>query len=142
MNVRLSAIAALIACVGTVSAEASPRHQENAHSYIVAQAAKYGIPHAVIERVARRESGFRCSPGNPRYHGPLQVSYQSARALGYRGGAGGLNNCGAGLEYGLRHLALCVRRVGNNPAAAAKCHELPGNYGVRVTWNIVDTAMN
>lgn len=102
---------------------------------IVSRAAHYGIPAAVINHVARKESTFRCSPGNPRYHGPLQVSYQSAKALGYTGGAGGLNNCGAGLEYGLRHLALCARATGNNPAAAAKCHETPGRYGVRVSWN-------
>jgi soluble lytic murein transglycosylase-like protein len=102
---------------------------------IVSRAAQYGIPHAVIAHVARKESTFRCSPGNPRYHGPLQISYQSAKALGYHGSASGLNNCGAGLEYGLRHLALCARAVGNNPAAAAKCHETPGRYGVRVSWN-------
>lgn len=137
MNVRLSALAALMVCVGTVGAEARSRHHHHegtAQAYIVAQAAKYGISHAVIERVARRESGFRCSPGNSRYHGPLQVSLQSARALGYRGSAGGLNNCSAGLEYGLRHLALCARRTGNNPGASARCHAIPGAYGVRVSW--------
>jgi soluble lytic murein transglycosylase-like protein len=134
MNLRLSAVAAAMVLASTAAAVASPHHSGTAQGYIVAQAAKYGISHAVIERVARRESGFRCSPGNPRYHGPLQISYQSARALGYRGSAGGLNNCSAGLEYGLRHLALCAHRTGQNPGASAHCHAVPGRYGVRVSW--------
>jgi soluble lytic murein transglycosylase-like protein len=133
MNLRLTALAATMVLATTTATLASP-HSGTAQDYIVAQAAKYGISHAVIERVARRESGFRCSPGNPRYHGPLQVSFQSARALGYRGSAGGLNNCAAGLEYGLRHLALCARRTGQNPSASAHCHAVPGRYGVSVRW--------
>lgn len=93
-----------------------------------------GIPLEVITHVARKESTFRCSPGNPRYHGPLQVSPRSARALGYTSAEGPLNNCKAGLKYGLRHLKLCVRKVGNNPRAAAACHASPARYGVVVRW--------
>ncbi len=93
-----------------------------------------GIPRSVINYVAKKESGFRCRPGNPRYHGPLQVSRQSAKALGYQASEGSLNNCSAGLKYGLRHLKLCVNKVGNNPKKAAACHSMPGRYGVRVSW--------
>ncbi|QIG71356.1 lysozyme-like protein [Rhizobium phage RHph_TM39] len=104
----------------------------SSRSLIVSEAAKYGISKAVIEHVARKESTFRCTTGG-RYKGPLQISPRSARALGYQG-KGGLDNCGDGLKYGLRHLAICVKKVGQNPKKAASCHASPGAYGVRVVW--------
>lgn len=103
-------------------------------STIIQAGVNFGIPKEVISYVAKKESTFRCSPGNPRYHGPLQISQRSARALGWHPNEGHLNNCKAGLKYGLRHLKLCVNRVGNNPKAAAQCHASPGRYGVRVHW--------
>jgi soluble lytic murein transglycosylase-like protein len=99
---------------------------------ILASANAHGVPRNVILHVAKKESNFRCSTKS-KYKGPLQISTSSARALGYKG-KGGLDNCGAGLEYGMRHLALCVRKVGNNPRSAAKCHANPGAYGVRLIW--------
>lgn len=101
---------------------------------IMNEASKIGISTQVISHVAKRESGYRCSPNNPRYFGPLQISYQSAKALGYKGPKNGLNNCASGLLYGLRHLKLCYNKVGNNPRKAAHCHSSPGSYGVRVSW--------
>lgn len=101
---------------------------------IIQEAAKIGIAADVVAKVAKKESGFRCRPNNPRYHGPLQISLSSARALGYSSSDGPLNSCGAGLKYGLRHLKLCVNKVGNNPSKAAHCHSMPGKYGVRLVW--------
>lgn len=110
-------------------AEAKPK---GAKAIILASADAHGVPRNVIEYVAKKESGFRCST-NSRYKGPLQISPGSARALGYRG-KGGLDNCGAGLMYGMRHLKLCVNKVGANPKKAARCHASPGSYGVRLAW--------
>lgn len=106
----------------------------NDQQQIIQEAAKFGIAADVVSKVAKKESGFRCRPNNPRYHGPLQISLQSARALGYTQSDGSLNSCQAGLKYGLRHLKLCVNKVGNNPSKAAHCHSMPGKYGVRLSW--------
>ena len=100
---------------------------------IISYGLSIGIPSSVMTYVAKKESGLRCSPRNPRYHGPLQISNPSARALGWNG-KGSLNNCGNGLKYGARHLKLCVNKVGNNPKAAARCHASPGRYGIRLNW--------
>ena len=101
----------------------SHRHTElhsASHDMIVSRAASMGVPRSVIEVVAKRESGFQCSPHNPRYAGPLQIAYATARAFGFRGGS--LNNCGAGLTYGLMHLRMCISKYGANPYAVAACH--------------------
>lgn len=110
---------------------AMPTHAAE-RSQILSHAQAVGIPVEVMKYVAKKESGFRCSPKNPRYHGPLQISKPSARALGWNG-KGSLNNCGQGLLYGAKHLKLCVNKVGNNPKAAARCHASPGSFGVRLT---------
>lgn len=103
-------------------------------SLIIKAGNNMGIPTNVVSYVAKKESTFRCSPNNPKYSGPLQISYNSAKALGYKGKKSGLNNCGEGLKYGLRHLAICYKKIGNNPVAVAKCHERPAKYGVVVRW--------
>lgn len=123
----------LVASFGLTVAEAKPK-QNTDKEIILAYADAHSIPRNVINYVAKRESGFRCSPGNPRYKGPLQVSPGSARALGYKSAEGPLNNCRAGLKYGMRHLKLCVNKVGANPKRAAHCHAMPAKYGVHVVW--------
>jgi len=126
------AVGVMVASCSTteVVANNSPKSSKQ---IILASADAHGVPRNVIEYVANKESTFRCStPG--RYNGPLQISPGSARALGYRKGDGPLNSCGAGLKYGMRHLKLCVNKVGANPKKAARCHASPGSYGVRVAW--------
>lgn len=119
-------------CAATPKVEATPK-PKSSKELILASADAHGVPRHVAEYVARKESTFRCStPG--RYNGPLQISHGSARALGYTKAEGNLNSCGAGLKYGMRHLALCVRKVGADPKKAARCHASPARYGVRVAW--------
>ena len=117
----------LLIFITVTSALASDRETILSHGRSI------GIPDQVMIYVAKKESGFRCSPNNPRYRGPLQISRSSAKALGWNG-KGSLNNCTQGLLYGARHLKLCVNKVGNNPKAAARCHASPGSYGVRLIW--------
>ncbi|MNK46287.1 hypothetical protein D3C87_650690 [compost metagenome] len=122
----------MVASCTTVKPTEVAAKPTTAKEIILASADAHGVPRNVIMYVAKKESGFRCST-NSRYKGPLQISPGSARALGYRG-KGGLDNCGAGLTYGMRHLKLCVNKVGANPKKAARCHASPGSYGVRLAW--------
>jgi soluble lytic murein transglycosylase-like protein len=85
-------------------------------------AQRHGVPVRVALATIRHESGGRCNArGSAGELGPLQIKPATARGLGYRGPAGALATCGAGLEWGMRHLAL----------AYAKCgHVGPHNYGL------------
>lgn len=98
--------------------------QTHVSQMIKHSAGRHGVPEWLALRVAWVESRHRCGVANPRTgaSGPLQVLPSTARAMGYNGGAGGLRNCGTGLEYGMRHLAMCYRLAGGNQAAAARCH--------------------
>lgn len=94
-------------------------------SLIAAEARRQGVPVDLALKVAKIESGHRCNAVGPatkvgRGQGPLQIMPRSARGLGHRGGP--LNNCGAGLHYGMKHLAMCWRGARGSKALAAHCH--------------------
>ena len=71
---------------------------------IAKYAAFYEVPEALIRRIIVRESGY-----NPRArHGPfwglMQIRYDTARSMGYRGPAAGLLDADTNLRYGVRYL--------------------------------------
>lgn len=83
-------------------------------------AARHGVPASLALAVARVESNMRCQArGRAGELGPLQIKPATARGLGYSGPASALNSCGAGLEWGIRHLAVAYRQCGSAAGAAA-----------------------
>ncbi|MGQ3354599.1 MAG: transglycosylase SLT domain-containing protein [Phreatobacter sp.] len=83
-------------------------------------AARHGVPAGLALAVARIESNMRCQArGRAGELGPLQIKPATARGLGYSGPASALNSCGAGLEWGMRHLAVAYKRCGSVAGAAA-----------------------
>lgn len=83
-------------------------------------ASRHGVPVRLALAVARVESGMRCvARGRAGELGPLQIKPATARGLGYTGPVSALNSCGAGLEWGMRHLAAAYRRCGTHAGAAA-----------------------
>lgn len=118
----------LFVCLATFcSAQARARHSVDgpATGLISAAATLAGVPVELAIRVARRESGLRCQAvGAGRYFGPLQILPASARGFGFRGSVRELNSCGAGLFYGMAHLAQCYHLAGGNFSLADRCHQV------------------
>ena len=76
-------------------------------------ARRFGVPMSTALAVCRLESGFRCNAvGRAGELGLLQIKLRTARALGYRGSRRGLLNCSTGAYWGMKHLALAIRRGG------------------------------
>ena len=124
LTLALTAIG-LSACQQTVAQ--SPR------AMIAAEATRQGVPAPLALRISHLESRDRCGAIGPRTRqgraqGPLQIMPRSARALGHTGGP--LNNCGAGLVIGMRHLAMCFRLANGDHALTARCH-VAGPGGMR-----------
>ena len=85
-------------------------------------AQRHGVPVRLARSIVRHESGGRCNArGRQGELGPLQIKPSTARGLGYSGPASELATCSAGLEWGMRHLALAMRKCG---------HPGPHNYGL------------
>ena len=90
--------------------------------HIDAAARRHGVPVHVARATVRVESRGQCNArGRAGELGPLQIKLSTARGLGYRGSASALATCGAGLEWGMRHLAVAYRKCG---------HVGPHNYGL------------
>ena len=76
-------------------------------------ARRFGVPMSTALAVCRLESGFRCNAvGRAGELGLLQIKLRTARALGYHGSRRGLLNCSTGAYWGMKHLALAIRRGG------------------------------
>jgi hypothetical protein len=91
------------------AAEAS----NDVYQMISAAANRHGISVAIALKVAKIESGFDCMAlGRAGELGPFQIKPETARLIGYQGAESALRSCGAGLEWGIKHLAMAIRAGG------------------------------
>jgi soluble lytic murein transglycosylase-like protein len=80
-----------------------------------------GVPRNLALSVCRVESHCNYGRvGRAGERGPLQIKLQTARGLGYTGGAAGLNGY-TGAYWGMKHLAIAYKRCGT-ARGAAKLH--------------------
>jgi soluble lytic murein transglycosylase-like protein len=109
---------------------------------ITSYAQLYDVPEALIRRIIVRESGY-----NPRArHGPfwglMQIRYDTAQSMGYRGPAAGLLNADTNLRYGVRYLRgawllsngsldKAVRLYASGYYYVAKAHGMLSAVGLR-----------
>lgn len=82
---------------------------------LVAQHAKaHGVPEALVHRVIRRESGYNARAKSRLYWGLMQIRYDTAQGMGYRGPASGLLDANTNLTYAVPYLANAYRVAGGN----------------------------
>jgi soluble lytic murein transglycosylase-like protein len=83
---------------------------------------EHGIPRSLALSVCRVETKCRYGlVGRAGERGPLQIKLQTARGLGYNGGAAGLNGY-QGAYWGVKHLAVAYKKCGS-ARGAAKLHQ-------------------
>jgi soluble lytic murein transglycosylase-like protein len=99
----------LMVILGSTAAKASG----DVFKMIAAAATRHGISASLALKVVKIESGFDCSAqGSAGELGPLQIKPATARLIGYQGAISALRSCGAGLEWGMKHLAMAIRAGG------------------------------
>lgn len=77
-----------------------------------------GVPRGLALSVCRVETRCRYGlVGRAGERGPLQIKLQTARGLGYTGGAAGLNGYN-GAYWGMKHLAVAYQKCGTARGAA------------------------
>ena len=81
-------------------------------------AALYDVPESLIRRSIRRESGYNPLARNGPYWGLMQIRYDTARGMGYRGTPKGLLNADTNLKYAARYLANAWILSGGNESRA------------------------
>ncbi|MGE4247985.1 MAG: lytic transglycosylase domain-containing protein [Parvibaculaceae bacterium] len=87
---------------------------------IAGYAAIYGLPEELVHRIVKRESKYNPKAYNRGHYGLMQIRYDTARSMGYRGKPKGLLDVDANLKYGVKYLAGAYLVSGGNADKAAR----------------------
>jgi soluble lytic murein transglycosylase-like protein len=117
--------ALLLAFAGSVAFAAAPR-AATIDALIARYAHRHGIPESLLRRVIAKESGYRASAFNRRFYGLMQITYRTARSMGYHGEPRGLFDPEVNLTYGVPYLANAYRLADGNAARAIRLYS--GGY--------------
>jgi len=94
---------------------------------IARYAAEYDVPEALIRRIIVRESGYNPKARNGPYWGLMQIRYDTAQSMGYRGSASGLLDADTNLRYGVKYLSGAYK-VGERNSDQAVRNYASGYY--------------
>lgn len=83
-------------------------------------AAMYGVPDSLVHRIVKRESKYNPKAYRRGHYGLMQIGYDTARSMGYRGKPKGLLDVDANLKYGVKYLAGAYLVSGGNADKAAR----------------------
>ncbi|MGA3302432.1 MAG: transglycosylase SLT domain-containing protein [Methylovirgula sp.] len=85
-------------------------------------ASMHGIPARLVHRVIERESGYNAHVVHLKFYGLMQITYQSARGMGYTGAPEGLLDPAVNLTYAVPYLANAYKAAGGNEAGAVRLY--------------------
>ncbi len=80
----------------------------------------YEVPESLVRRVVQRESGFNPGARNGPYYGLMQIRHDTAKTMGYRGGASGLLDAETNLKYAVKYLRGAYITAGYNSDGAVR----------------------
>ena len=104
----------------SVSAAAKAEDTIDVKEAIAGYSALYGLPESLVHRIVRRESKYNARAVRSGHYGLMQIRYDTARSMGYRGKPKGLLDVDANLKYGLKYLAGAYLVSGGNADKAAR----------------------
>ncbi len=105
LALSLAACAPVADMTPTASISAPEAARGSLDERIAHYAAAYEVPEALIRRSIRRESGYNPLARNGPYWGLMQIRYDTARGMGYRGTPKGLLVADVNLKYAACYLA-------------------------------------
>jgi soluble lytic murein transglycosylase-like protein len=97
-----------------------------------------GIPESLVRLVVLKESNYEPAAIHGRFYGLMQITYQTARSMGYRGDPKGLLDPEVNLTYAVPYLATAYRLAGDNEARAVRLYST-GYYGAAKRGKLVDS---
>jgi soluble lytic murein transglycosylase-like protein len=85
---------------------------------IARYARMHGIPERLVHRVVMRESHYNPTALHLRYYGLMQITYPTAKSMGYKGPARGLLDAEVNLTYAVPYLANAYRAADGDETRA------------------------
>ena len=99
-----------------------PRHPASLDEAIIKSAARHGIPESLVRRIVMRESKYNPLARNHKYWGLMQISYPTAKSMGFRGTPQELLNPVVNLRYAVPYLANAFIIAGKQQDAAVRLY--------------------
>lgn len=109
---------------------------------IARYAAEYDVPEALIRRIIVRESGYNPRARNGPYYGLMQIRYDTARSMGYRGTPAGLLDADTNLRYGVKYLSGAYLVSEGNSDGAVRNYARGYYYQARAKGLLADVGLD
>lgn len=93
---------------------AAPAGSEGLRALVARHAAANGVPFALADAVVRIESRYNPRAANAGNYGLMQIRHQTARGVGYSGGAAGLLDADTNARYAMKYLGQAYRLAGGD----------------------------
>jgi len=93
---------------------AAPAGSEGLRALVARHAAANGVPFALADAVVRVESRYNPRAAHAGNFGLMQIRHQTARGVGYAGGASGLLDAETNARYGMKYLGQAYRLAGGD----------------------------
>jgi soluble lytic murein transglycosylase-like protein len=110
------ASAATLFCSVAVASSLAPHPELD--EMIARHARIHGIPEKLVHRVVMLESRYNPKIVHRRYYGLMQITYATAKSMGYKGAPGGLLDPDVNLTYGVPYLANAYKAADGNETRA------------------------
>lgn len=117
MKLNAFVLAALAVAPPAAAANAASREAPGAERFtptIQRLSKAHGVPERLIRRVIMRESRYAPHVRNGGHYGLMQIKLQTAKGMGYAGGAAGLLDGETNLTYAVPYLANAYAAAGHN----------------------------
>ncbi len=98
---------------------------------IARHARENGVPFALADAVVRIESRYNPGVTNAGAVGLMQIKTQTARGLGYEGGAAGLKHPETNIRYGMKYLGQAYRMASGDTCGTVMRYQ-SGHYATRL----------
>jgi soluble lytic murein transglycosylase-like protein len=93
---------------------AAPAGSEGLRALVARHAAANGVPFALADAVVRIESRYNPRAANAGNYGLMQIRHQTARGVGYSGGAAGLLDADTNARYAMKYLGQAYKLAGGD----------------------------
>ena len=105
-------------------------------------AATYNVPDSLVRRVIVRESRYNPRARNGPYYGLMQIRYDTARSMGYRGPPSGLLDAETNLRYGVKYLSGAYLVSAGNSDGAVRNYARGYYYEARAKGLLADVGLD
>ena len=117
---------------GASKALAAPAGSDGLKALVARHAAANGVPFSLADAIVRVESRYNPRAAHAGNYGLMQIRHQTARGMGYSGGAGGLLDADTNARYAMKYLAMAYRAAGGDTCRTIMKYQ-SGHMAVRMS---------